>query len=112
MKRKSVTDLNIESPSVKRCRTPITLLRTERESAKNRELSNIFNFNTLTKIQSDPAGEARSEHSDLSSQGVGDDAVFFDNSDSPEAPARAGFVLHYGRCTASLVGDQSNLTGQ
>ena len=106
-KRKCVDDMNLHSPNVKRCRTPISELGTGRESATDKNFPKTFNFkNILTSFESDPAGAARREQSDQPSRGVGDDAVFLDNSDSPDAPARNIFVRRHRRCTASLVKDQ------
>ena len=85
----------------------ISVSRTGRESATDKILTNTFNFKTLLiSFESDPAGAARREQSDQPSRGVGDDAVFLDNSDSPDAPARNIFVRRHRRCTASLVKDQ------
>ena len=105
-KRKVGEDMNLQS--MKRCRTPI-LSGPEREAATDKILTNTFNFNTLlTRHEPEPAGAARRELPGSPSQGVGDDAVFcLENMDSPESPARIGFVRQHSRCTASLVSDQN-----
>ena len=107
-KRKVGEDMNLQSQSMKRCRTPI-LSGPEREAATDKILTNTFNFNTLlTRHEPEPAGAARRELPGSPSQGVGDDAVFcLENMDSPESPARIGFVRQHSRCTASLVSDQN-----
>ena len=112
-RKRRLDDRNLHTPSEKRCRTPISLSLSlsesisGRESATDKNFPKTFNFkNILTSFESDPAGAARREQSDQPSRGVGDDAVFLDNSDSPEAPARNIFVRLHRRCTASLVKDQ------
>ena len=106
-KRKLRDDWTLQNPSQKRCRSPLPVSRSEREKARDKITTKIFNFNTLlNSFEPGPAGEARSEHPGGPSQGVGEDAVFLENSDSPETHARTGTVRQYSRYTASLGSDQ------
>ena len=107
-KRKLGDDWVLENPTQKRCRSPLLLPPSERESARDKIIHKIFNFNTLlNRFEPGPAGEARSKHPGEPSQGVGDDSVFLENSDSPETHARTGTVRQYSRYTASLVRNQN-----
>ena len=105
-KRKAGDGDELSSPSLKRCRTPLKL-RSERESARDKNLDSIFKTNTiLTSFGPGPAGEGSRDDQGSLLEGVGE--VFSsENSDSPEAPARINYVRPYRRPTASLLGDQN-----